>query len=61
MRFGLHWVELLVTINVLNDGNGVDGDYNMNFQLLNVNSSQEVTFLGLHVVAMLGNIVTCFK
>jgi len=48
----------VVTINVLDDGDGVISDCNRNFYLLSVNSSHEVTFLGLYVVAMLGNIVT---
>jgi len=46
------------TINVLDEVDGVISDYNRNFHLLNVTSLQEVTFLGLHVVTMLGNIVT---
>jgi len=55
MRFGIHWIELVATINVLGDNNGVISDYNKNSHLLSVNSSQ-VTFLGLYVRDMLGNI-----
>jgi len=48
----------VATINVLDDGNEVISDYNRNFHLSSVNSSHKVTFLGFHVVAILGNIVT---
>jgi len=58
MRFKLHWVEIVVTINVLDDGDGVISDYNRIFHLSNVISQQEVTLLGLHVVLKLGTIVT---
>jgi len=47
----------VATINVLDDGVGMISDNIRSFHLLNVNSSQEVTFLGLHVVAILGNIL----
>jgi len=47
MRFGLHHVELVVTINVLDDGDGVISDYNRKFHLLSVNLLSEGTFLGL--------------
>jgi len=52
----------VATINALNDGDGViylvTSDYNRNFYPLSENPSQKVTFLGLHVIAMLGNILT---
>jgi len=44
-------------INVWDDGDGVICDFE-NFYLFNVNSSQQVFFLFLHIVVMLGNIVT---
>jgi len=47
--------------HVLSDGNGVISDYNSNFHLLSVNPLYKVTFIGLHVVTMLGNIVTTFS
>jgi len=47
----------VATINVSNDGDGVISDYNRNFYLLSVNSLQEVTFLGFHIMAILENIV----
>jgi len=48
----------VATIKVLDDGDGVISDCNRNFYLLSVNSLEEVTFLGLHIVAMVGNIVS---
>jgi len=42
MRFDVHWIELVATINAF----------------LSVNSLQKMTFLALHVVVMLENIVT---
>jgi len=42
----------------LDGGDGVISDCNMNYYLLSINSSQEVTFLGHHIMVMLGNIVT---
>jgi len=47
----------LAIINVSDDGDGVVNGCNRNFFLLNVNLLEEVTFLGMHVVVMLGNIV----
>jgi len=48
----------VTTIIVLDDCDGIIiSNYNKNY-LLNVNSSLEVTFLGPHVMTMLGNIVT---
>jgi len=44
-------------MNALNDGEGVISDYNWNFHLFSVNSLQGVTFLFLHVIAILENIV----
>jgi len=51
----------VVTIYVLDDGDGVISDYNRNFHFLSANLSQEVAFLGLPVVAMLGTIVTALS
>jgi len=45
------------TIDVLDDGDGVISDYRRNFYLFSVNSSQEMTFLGLYIASMLENIV----
>jgi len=36
---------------------GLISDCNRNFHLFSVNSLQEVTFLGLYVVTILGNIM----
>jgi len=47
----------VATVNLLNDGDGVISKFNTNIHVFNVNSSQELTFVGLHVVAILGNIV----
>jgi len=43
-------------INAFDDGEGVISDCKKNFHFFSVNLSQEVTFLFLHVMAMLGNI-----
>jgi len=43
----------VATINVLDDGDRVISDCNR-IHLLGVNSSHKVTFLGLHVVVMVG-------
>jgi len=46
LRFGLHWVELVVTINVLDDGDEVISDCNRDFYLLTVNSPYEEILWG---------------
>jgi len=58
MTIGLHLLEIVAKINVLNDGNVMISDCNETFYLSSVNSLHEMTFLGLHVVSMLGNIVS---
>jgi len=58
MRFGLYYIELVATMNVLDDSDGVISDYYRNFHLMGIKTLKEVTFnLGLHVVIMLENIV----
>jgi len=44
--------------NVLGGGDGVISAYSRNFNLLIVNSLQQLTFLFIYVMAMLKNIVT---
>ena len=51
----------MTAINVLDDGEGVIRNCHENFRLFSVNSSQEIFFLFLHVMAMLENIVTMFR
>jgi len=53
IRTSLDW--LVTKINAL--GDGVISDCFRSSYLFNENSSQEVIFLFLHVVAMLGNVV----
>jgi len=56
IRTSLDWI--VVIINALGDGDGVISDCFRIFYLFSVNSSKQVIFLFLHVVAMLENIVT---
>jgi len=48
----------VATINIFDDNDGIISDYNRNFQLLNVNSLEEVTILGNRILAMLENIMS---
>jgi len=41
----------------MDDGDGVISDHHRHFHFLSVNSLYEETFLGLHVVTMIGNTV----
>jgi len=47
----------MATFNALANDEGVFSHHNRNFHLSNVNSFEEVTFLYLHAMAMLRNIV----
>jgi len=42
------WMELVSTINILDDGDEVISD--LNFYLISINSSQEVPFSNLYIV-----------
>jgi len=47
----------VATINVFHDCDEMISDSNRNFDILSLNSSKGLTFLGLHIVAMFRNIV----